>query len=404
MREYTFVAKDSRGNTKRDEIFAIDEKQAVELLHKQNLTIIKLDLIRTRSFYDRLFHTIKPDLKILVFRQMSAMLSAGIPILRTLNALSQNDGMPPHFKKALHKIYLDVTSGYSLSQALRLFPEYFSPFMVGSIRIGEASGKLAPTIENCAEYLNREYAYNLKLRQALIYPTVLMTCLSLLMIFCFTYMIPTFMDLFGDVQIEVPWPTKILMACTNFMHDQGLRLFLAALPPLAFAIYAFNRWRQTKAGRWYLENAMLRIPWYGHQIRLRLQSTYFRSLATLMDSAIPMISSLSLLNRSMEYEILRATAQFQMATIKEGGQLSTGLRRSGLFQPIALEMVKLSEETATVPQTLNMLANALDEEMSLGLQMLSKLIEPIILCILGVGVTFILLAVFLPIYSLAQSF
>ena len=404
MREYTFIGKNSEGKKVSDDLYATSEKEALSILHKRGYTVIQIDLVRRRSLYDRLFRRARTDLKVLVLRQMSTMLASGISMQRVLSAISKNEGMPAHFQRALQKIALDVHSGYSLSQALRLFPEYFTSFMTGSIRIGEVSGQLAETMEHCADYLSNEYAYNLKLRQAMIYPTVLMSCLAVLMTYCFIYMIPIFINLFGEVQVEMPWPTRVLISCTDFLHQYGWQIFCAVIGPLGCGLYMFNRWRQTLQGSLNLERLILRLPWYGRQVHLRMQSSYLRSLATLIDSSVPLMSSLDLLTVSLDYELLRLTAKEQMRAIQKGDTLTSSLRRSGLFQPLTLEMVRMGEETALVPETLHRLAKTLDEEMNQSLQMLSKLIEPIILAILGVGVTFILMAVFLPIYSLAQSF
>ncbi len=404
MREFTFIGKDSDGKKVSEDLFAVSEKEALDILHKRGYTVIQIDLVRQRSLYDRLFRQARTELKVLIFRQMSAMLAAGISMQRVLAAISKNEGLPAHFHRALQKIAHDVHSGYSLSQALRLFPEYFTPFMVGSIRIGEVSGQLSETMEHCAEYLNNEYAYNLKLRQAMIYPIVLMSCLAVLMIYFFIYMIPIFINLFGEVQVDMPWPTKVLIRCTDFVHQYGWQTFCTLVPIAVFGFYMFSHWRKTLQGSLDLERWILRLPWYGRQVHLRMQSSYLRSLATLIDSAVPLMNSLNLLAVSLDYELLRLTAKEQMKAIKNGGTLTSSLRRSGLFQPLTLEMVRMGEETALVPETLHRLASTLDEEMNQSLQMLSKLIEPIVLAVLGIGVTFILMAVFMPIYSLAQSF
>ena len=403
MREYTYIAKDTDGKTVHDELFAINERLAVQFLHRRGMTIIKLDEIVERSLYDRLFRRVKPSLLVLVFRQMSALMTAGIPMQRTLNIISKTEGVPTHFRKALERLVVDVSSGYTLSQAMSLFPEYFTPFLVGSVRIGEVSGKLASTVENCAECLNQEYAYNLRLKQAFIYPTVLLGGVAVLMTFCFTWMIPTFVSMFAGLNMEMPGPTQFLIKVTDFINLEAWHMTATAAPGIIFSLYVFNVWRRTRAGRWYMENFLQHIPWFGTQFRLRMQSNYFRSLATLMDSAIPLVSSLTLLTRGLEYETLRATARFQLATIQNGGSLTAGMRRSGLFAPLTMELVHMAEETATVPRMLSQLATSLDEEMSASLQMVSKIIEPIILGILGVGVCFILIAVFMPIYSLAQN-
>lgn len=404
MQEYLYLAKDSNGRTLRGEVFSNSEESLVRTLHNKDLSIIRIDLIKPKPLWDKLFQPVKQELLVLEFRQLAAMISSGITITRTLRAITSDDGLPHRFRKALLQITSSVESGYSLSQALRLFPEFFSQFMIGSIEIGETSGRLAETLENCANHLEKEYVYNLKLKQALIYPTVLLSCLGLLMTFCFTYMIPLFLDLFSGINLELPWPTKMLMTASEMLNAYGPTVFWTSIGPVVFFIWAMNKWLHTKAGRWSLESFILKIPWYGGQSRLRMQSRYFRSLSTLMRSSIPLMTSLHVLSRSLDHEMLRATANFQIATIRDGGNLTSGLRRSGVFQPMALELIRVGEETGDVAPLLEHLADYLDEEMSQGLQLMSKLIEPVILGILGIGVAFVLLAAFLPIYSLAQSF
>lgn len=404
MLEFAFIAKDKQGNHCSDSIFATSERKAIDILHAHDYTIIRLDVLRQRSLFDRLFRKVKPELKILVFRQLSTMLTAGIPMMRTLAAVSKNEGLPERFHRALQQIAVSVRSGYSLSQALRLFPEYFSPFMVGSIRIGEVSGELATTISNCAEHLNREHTYELRLRQALIYPTVLLVGLTLLMTFCFVYMIPIFLGLFQEAQLELPTPTRILICITDFLRDYGLALLAALAPFLAWGGWSLRRTLQTENGRIRLEQLALKIPWLGHQLKLRWQSNYLRSLATLIDSSVPISSSLTLLSKCLDCETLRQVASIQFEQIKQGHSFAFGFKKSGFFKPLVWELVRIGERTGTLALTLHRLASALDEEMSSSLQLAGRLIEPIVLAVLGVGITFVLLAVFLPIYSLAQSF
>ncbi|MCR5662690.1 MAG: type II secretion system F family protein [bacterium] len=401
MDEYTFLVK-KNNKYSRGEIFAVDEKAAIDNLHKKGFAIIKLDKIRERNILDR-FKKVKPEIIVMMFRQMSVMVSAGIPILRILDALAAND-LPHRFTKALKRIHADVSSGYSVAQAMRLFPEYFSPFMIGSVQIGELSGKLPETLESCADNLEREYEYTLKLRQALIYPTVLLVCLGLLSLFCFSYMLPMFLNIFGDISVNVPRPTAILMNFSDFLRRFGPVIFWTLIGPIIFGIWYLKKILKTRSGRWNAEKLLLKIPCVGHYVSLHMQGRYFRMLGTLLKSGVTLSSALGMLSVSLEHEILRAMARFQMASLKEGGTFISGLRRTGLCNASTLELLHTGEETGNIAGVLHPLANYIDEEISDGLSRLSRLIEPIILAILGTGIAFILLAAFMPIYSLAQSF
>ncbi len=233
---------------------------------------------------------------------------------------------------------------------------------------------------------------------------VLLTCSGLLIALCFTYMVPRFVELFGNVKVELPWPTRVLLEASRAVRTYGPVALATLAGPLTFAGWLFGRWARTRPGRWHLEWLLLRIPWYGGQVRRRMLAGYFRSLATLLRSAIPLVVSLDVLVASLDREILSATARFQLAAVREGSTLSAGMRRSGFFPPLALEMVRVGEETGNPVPMLERLANFFDEEMTRGLEVMSRLLEPVVLLVMGFAVAFLLLAAFLPIYRLAEAF
>lgn len=404
MPEFTFVARDRQGQTLRGEIEARDPTTAVRRMHDQDLTVLRLEALRPKPWIFLVMQPVRPALVVLYLQQLAVMLTAGIPMSRDLEALALNPEGPPRFRKGLARVADDVRSGYSLSQALRLRPEFFSPFVVGSVRIGEISGRLPETLANCAGHLEKEYLYGLRLRQALVYPTVLLTCSGLLVALCFTYMVPRFVELFGDVKVELPWPTRVLLNASRAVRRYGPVALATLAGPAAFGTWLINRWARTRPGRWHLEWLLLHIPWYGGQLRRRMLAGYFRSLATLLRSAIPLVVCLDVLVASLDREILSATARFQRAAVREGSTLSAGMRRSGFFPPLALELVRSGEETGNPAPMLERLADFFDEEMTRGLEVMSRLLEPIILLVMGGAVAFLLLAAFLPIYRLAEAF
>ncbi len=404
MPEFSFVARDRQGRNVRGEIEALDPIRAVRRLHADELTVLRLERVRELPWLARVLQPIRSELVVLWLGQLAVMLEAGIPLMRCLEALASGAAGPERFRKPLRRLAVDVGSGYSLSQAMRLAPEVFSPFVVGSVRIGEVSGRLAETLSNCAAHLDKEHVYSLRLRAALIYPATLLGCSGALMLLCFIFMVPRFLELFGDVQVELPWPTRVLLETSQALDLYGPVLLATLAGPTLFGGWLFGRWARTRPGRWHLEGWLLRIPWLGGQVRRRMLAGYFRSLATLLRSAVPLMVSLDVLVQSLDGEILRATARFQQAAVREGATLSSGMRRSGFFPPLAMEMMRVGEETGNPVPMLERLADFFDEEMTRGLELLSRLLEPVVLMVLGVGVAFLLLAAFLPIYRLAESF
>ncbi len=403
MPEFIFVAKNARGENASGEMEAVSREKAIRKLHDLKLTIIRLDPVKPPHWIWYVIEPIKPSLIVLFIRQLAVMLNAGVTMMRTLSVLNQHPG-PARFRKALRRLMTDVGAGYSLSQAMMRSPEYFSPFLIGSVRVGEASGKLVQTLDSCANYVEKEYVYSLRLKNAMIYPTVLMTACGALMIFIFKFMVPSFVPLFLDLSMKLPWPTQLLLDGSQFFDRYAKTVLLTGIGPFSVVVYYFFKWARTTPGRYKLEWFMLSLPWYGKQVRYRMFARYFRSFATLVAAGVRISASLELLARSLDKEILMRAARAQMDAVRHGLSVTEGMKMAGIFPKITLELIAVAEEAGKLEQVLYRLANYFDEEMSHGLDAVSKLIEPVVLFILGGVVGFILLAAFLPIYQLAASF
>lgn len=402
MPEYIFVAKNTLGQEVRGEIEDQSTEAAVRRLHKRDLTVIELMEVRPRHWIWRFIQPVRQEVLVLYVRQLAVLLGAGVPIVRSLNGLTlAQRGL---FRKASERVLLAVSTGFSLSQAMRRSPQFFSPYIVGAVRIGETSGRLAETLDRCASWLESEHEYNLKLKAALIYPTVLLLACGALVGFVFAFMVPRFVGLFLDFKMELPLPTRVVVEASNFVQDYwGVAVFTLVGPTIIF-INLFNRWIKYPSARLKLETLSLSIPLYGRQIRYRLMSQFLRSSSTLLESGVPLGTALGLLEHAMDSQILVHTAQMQLQGVMDGLPISYGLQRSGLFPPMVLELIAVGEETGTLPQTMGSLSRFYDHEMALGLATISKLVEPTVVMILGGAVGFLLLAAFQPIYQLATSF
>lgn len=403
MPDFLYLALDRQGRRINGEIEAPDRERLKKLLLDKGWSIVRIDAVRPKHWIWHLLQPVRPQVLALWIRQLAVMLQAGIPLAQALHTLLPGAG-PPRYRKAMERLLSDVENGYSLSQAMRRRPEYFSSFMIGSTRVGEHSGRLAETLDRCASHYEKEYTYSLKMRQALIYPSVLLSASGLLVAFIFTYMVPKFSSIFVDLHMQLPWATRILVDSGQFLERYGPVLVGTLTGPACVFAYVYYYWAQTRRGKATQERILLRVPWYGQQIHYRMLSAYFRSFATLLDSGVPLFSSLQLLARSLDRELLRRTACAQVEMVRTGKELVQALNSQGLFPPMTVEMVAVGEESGTVDRMMYRLAEYFDVEMERGLETIGKLVEPVILVGLGGGVAFILLAAFQPIYQLASSF
>lgn len=402
MAEFIFVAKDAKGENVRGEIESRKRDLALRRLQESGLTVLSFEEVRPRHWIWTFIQPVRKDVVVLFIRQLAVMLGSGVPLMKGLHSLVPTQ--PGMLQKSLQRVYVGVSSGYSLSQALRRSPQVFSPFFIGAVRVGEASGRLPETLERCASWLEMEHAYGLRLRAALVYPCVLLGACALLVAFIFTFMVPRFVGLFVDLRMELPTATRILLEASHWVEQYWLVVLLTAMGPMLVLAVLFLQWARTPVGRAGVERWSLRIPLYGKQIRYRMMSQFLRSTATLLASGIPLGSSLAVLEKSLDRQLLVLTAQLQTQAVMDGLPLAYGMQQSGLFPPMVLELMAVGQETGKLPEMLERLASFYDQEMALGLATLSKLIEPMVVLILGGVVAFLLLAAFLPIYQLAASF
>lgn len=403
MMEFLFLGIDSKGRKISGEIEARDKKKAVEKLRAQNLTLLELEPVKEKHWIFLLVQPVKGQVLALFIRQLGVMLTAGIPMAGALRSLAPESG-PPRYRKAMERLCHDVETGYSLSQAMRKAPEFFNEFMVGSVRIGEHTGTLDTALSQCADYYEREYTYSRKLKSALVYPLVLFSAAALLVFFIFTFMIPRFVGLFVDLQVELPASTQALVNAAYFVETYGMVCFFTLIGPISAFSYLFHHWLKTGSGKLRFEKFLLFLPWYGTQVRFRMMSQYFRALGTLLSSGVALATSLKLLERSLDREILRRTVSHQIRDVKQGKHFATSMNIYKLFPRMALEMVQVGEESGKMEQMLRRVTDYYDEEMVRGLATIGKLVEPVVLCGLGSIVAFLLLAAFQPIYQLAGSF
>lgn len=403
MTDYIYLAIDSKGVRVSGELEASDLKKAVSILQARQLTVLEVSPVKEKHWIFLLLQPVKGQVLAMFIRQLGVMLTAGIPLAPALRSLVPEGG-PARFKKAVERLCHDLESGFSLSQAMRRAPEFFNQYMVGSVRIGEHSGNLDVALHQCADYYEREYHYARKLKTALVYPTVLFAAAGALVFFIFTFMIPRFVGLFVDLQVELPWATKLLVDTAYVIETYGMVIFFTGVGPLCGFIYLVYRFAKTGSGRMFFDRWSLRIPWYGRQIRFRMLSQYFRALGSLMTSGVTLETSLRLLERSLDREILRRTVTYQLRDVRQGKPFVTAINVYHIFPPMALEMLNVGEETGEMEKMMDRMTFYYDEEMVRGLDTIGKLVEPVVLCGMGSIVAFLLLAAFQPIYQLAASF
>lgn len=341
----------------------------------------------------------KPKMKtkeLVVFcRQFSAMLNAGITVIKGLDILYQQTENRT-MKAKLLDVYEAVQKGESLSMALRKQDGVFPELMVNMIEAGEASGSLDVIMNRLADTYEKENKLQNKVRQSLVYPLFLVVLTILIVAFMMAFVLPKFTAMFAQLGGTVPLPTKILLAVSSFF----LHYWYLIAVVLAAAVLAFRKYITSKAGRAKWGRFKLELPVAG-KLLLKVESAHFsRILASLISSGLPMIQSLEIVSRITGNAYIENGIFSVIEDVRHGLSLSASVRKIGIFPPMLCSMLSIGEESGTLDEILNKTSAFYDEEAETAIQRLVSLIEPVMIVVLALIVGFIVISIILPIYSI----
>jgi type IV pilus assembly protein PilC len=334
----------------------------------------------------------------LIFNQQFLTLNrAGLPILSSLQMLAKNQ-KNSHFASQLDDVAARVKTGEALSAAFEAqsgFPVMFTT----SLLAGERSGNLQEVLERYVTFQRISLTFRKKLVASLIYPGVLVTLISGLMFFMFAFVVPQFALLYDQMGSKLPAMTMELLSFGKFLNHNLLWILLIALGS-AFGGYRFAI---TERGRDFIDGFRVRLPILG-KIWLKYQVALFsRTLSTLLTGGLPLVPSLETAARSISSRRVSKAVMVSISTVREGKSLAEALTNTGVFPDLASEMITVGEQTGALPQMLNSVAEFFEEDVATALAAALTLIEPAILIIMGAVVLFILISLYLPIFSLGAA-
>lgn len=330
-------------------------------------------------------------------QQFLTLIRAGLPILGSLQMLGKIQ-KNPQFTSQLEDVSGRVKTGEALSSAFEAqgaFPLMYTTTLLA----GERSGNLQEVLERYVGFQKVSLAFRKKLVTSLIYPAVLMTLVIGLMVFLLTVVVPQFAQLYAQMGSKLPAMTLDMLAFGKWLQHNILWIILIVLT-VAIAVYRFSL---TDRGRDFIDNFRVGLPVFGN-IWLKYQVALFsRTLSTLLTGGLPLVPSLETAARSISSRKVSKAVFTSVATVREGKSLAESLIKTEVFPDLATEMITVGEQTGALPQMLNSVAEFFEEDVATALTAALALIEPAILIIMGVVVVFILISLYLPIFSLGQA-
>jgi type IV pilus assembly protein PilC len=330
-------------------------------------------------------------------QQFLTLIRAGLPILGSLEMLAKNQ-KNAHFAGQLNDISNRVKTGEALSSAFEAqsgFPVMYTTTLLA----GERSGNLQEVLERYVSFQRISLTFRKKMVASLIYPCVLLSLVSGLMFFMFAFVVPEFAVLYDQMGSKLPAMTVELLTFGKWLHHNLLWIFLVLIGT-AFGLYRFSI---TERGKDFIDGFRVRMPIFG-KIWLKYQVALFaRTLSTLLTGGLPLVPSLETAARSISSRRVSKAVVTSIETVREGKSLAEALTETGIFPDLAAEMINVGEQTGALPQMLNSVAEFFEEDVSTALTAALTLIEPAILIIMGAVVLFILISLYLPIFSMGAA-
>lgn len=339
------------------------------------------------------------DLTVLT-RQLSILLEAGLPLVRSLRTL-ERQAKNPSIRKILGKVASSVEGGSGFSEALSQFPSSFNNLYINMVRAGEASGKLDLILSRLAMFREKAAKIAGKVKSAMTYPCIVLVIAIGMTVGLMVFIVPKFQKMFQDMLggAELPALTQIVIDISDFMQNHIFIILGVAAVIIALVFFA----NKTPGGKLFFDSIKFRMPLFGDLISKNAISKFARTLGTLTGSAVPALDSLRIVRDTSGNALVSRAVQQIHDAVKEGEPMSTTLASTKIFPVMVVSMIEVGEETAKTPEMLEKIADTYDEEVDNAVNALTSMIEPLLMVFLAVVVGGIVIALFMPLIKIIES-
>lgn len=398
MMRFRFKARSEKGVLRKGIVEAQTPQSAAEVLRGQKLTVIELHEISASPGLFSISNKIKFDDVVNFTRQLSTMISAGLPLTDALSILQLQ--VQPALAKNITESLRAIEGGATFADALSAHPEAFSKVYIALVRAGEAAGVLDTILARLADNLEKQREFRAKTKGALIYPVIVLVGMLVVGVVMMVFVLPKLSVMYEDFNADLPLVTKILIGTSNFMAKTWY--VLAAL--VAAALYALKAWKRTKSGALTLDGLKLKLPVFGKITSMVLMSEFSRTLALLASAGVSLVEGLSIVKGVVDNNVVSDALTTVGKDVEKGNSLASALAKHEAFPMLVSQMVAVGEQTGKLDDVLNRVAGYFETESEHAIKNLSTAMEPIIMVLLGVGVGFMIVAIVVPIYNLTSTF
>jgi len=396
MNSYYYEAIKNTGETVTGKIEADSEPGVVERLRSMGLMAVDIKTVK-QSTLGTSFKTGGRKVKLgelsLFSRQLAAMINSGIPLTRALFTLSQQVTNKT-LASALTDIGRNVEGGASFGESLKGYPKIFSSIYISMVKAGETGGTLETTLNRLSLQLQKDKELQDNIRSATFYPIAVLGFAVIILFAMLFFLVPIFVGFFPD-GAELPTPTRVIIGASDLLKNY----WYIIIPLFVLIIAGFRSYAGSSAGKKKLDRIIFRMPVFGSLVQKSVVASFSRTFSTLISSGIPVVQALGISGESSGNTLVIEATDRAATSIQEGSNISGPLEESGVFPPMVTHMISVGEETGEMSDMLDKVADFFEEEVSTITKGLTALIEPLMLVVIGVLVGGMLIALYLPIFT-----
>lgn len=403
MTMFSYIAKTQEGQPIQGEIAAISSQEAIQLLRQQDMFVTGLTEknggatnASQKKISWRKPHVTNKEL-VAFTHQFATLIRAGVPLLECLDILG-TEIENQTWQSVLHQIREDVEQGALLAQAFGNFPTIFHELYRRMVEVGETTGRLDESLAQLAIYLDKQAQLRAKIISALAYPAMLVTVALLVFVFLLIWVVPLFSGLFQEFGESLPWLTQVVI----YLAD-GLREHAFILAGLLGALVLGGRILLTKPkSRQFMDEILLRLPLVGAIFRKSAIVRFARTLGFLVGRGVPLLNGLSVAAMVTGNSVIEQSINAVATEVQDGKPLSETLRVSGMFPPMVTQMIKVGESTGSLDTMLEKIADLFEQEVDRVVATMTSVLEPCVIVVVGSGIALVVVAMYLPIFSIGS--
>ena len=403
MSLFRYVARDRTGKLIDETIDSANEETLINGLQARGLLVISVgpatEVKSKKKVEKRRYHRgVKPNDLIMFSRELATLLGAGVTLIKSLEILCKQIESQT-LLGAVEQIKKDVEGGYTFQNALKKHDKLFSSFWVNLVETGEASGHLPSSLEQVATYLEENAGLKKKIVSALIYPLVLVIVATGAITIFLLKIIPIFSEIFKGFNVELPILTQIVINISNIVRHYFFIVIGVAIA-LGFII---KKYISTEKGRWQFDELLLRLPIVGQLVQEIATERFASGLGTLIKSGVPILHALEITEKTAGNKVMEKALREVKTAVKEGKGMGRTMQDSNLFSPLVVQMISVGEEIGEVGKMLDRVSAFYKERVNTFVSRLTTMFEPIILVFMGIVVGVIVVAMFMPIFSISSA-